>query len=80
MSNTSHLLSTSAHVTGCHADDSVLRPQQIFGPNGLLPISRSTFYAKVAAGELPPPIKLGPRISVWRKRDILSYIEKREQR
>ncbi|WP_376780321.1 helix-turn-helix transcriptional regulator [Paracoccus jeotgali] len=53
-----------------------MRPSQIIGPGVLLPISRSTFYAKVAAGELPQPHKLGARISVWRNSDIIAFIEK----
>lgn len=52
-----------------------LRLAQIIGPGGILPISRSGFYLKVKAGEIPPPLKLGPRISVWRERDILDFIE-----
>lgn len=58
----------------------VLRLKDIVGPTGLLPISKSTFYAKVAAGELPRPIKLGARISVWRRSDLLAFIEKGEGR
>lgn len=57
-------------------DDTFLRLSQIIGPSGLLPISRSTFYAKVKAGELPQPTKLGTRISVWRKSDIIAFIAK----
>lgn len=52
-----------------------LRLAQIIGPAGILPISRSGFYLKVKAGEIPPPLKLGPRISVWRESDILDFIE-----
>lgn len=58
----------------------VLRLKDIVGPTGLLPILKSTFYAKVAAGELPRPIKLGARISVWRRSDFLAFIEKGEDR
>ena len=52
-----------------------LRLAQIIGPNGILPISRSGFYLKVKAGEIPPPLKIGARISVWRESDILDFIE-----
>lgn len=58
--------------------DNFMRGAQIFGPGGYLPISRSTFYDKIKRGELPPPIKLGPRISCWRKSDITAFIEKME--
>ncbi|MRX49443.1 AlpA family phage regulatory protein [Paracoccus sp. S-4012] len=56
--------------------DRLLRLKEIIGPGGLLPVSRSTYYALVAAGELPKPIKLGARISAWRRADILAYIER----
>lgn len=51
------------------------RLSEIIGPNGILPISRSTFYAKIKAGEIPKPIKLGPRISAWRATDIYALID-----
>lgn len=57
------------------SDTMYLRLSQIIGHNGIIPISRSTFYAKVKAGELPAPTKLGPRISVWRRSDIIAFIE-----
>jgi predicted DNA-binding transcriptional regulator AlpA len=46
-----------------------LRLPQIIGPNGLLPIARSTFYGLVADGKMPKPVKLG-RISLWREKDL----------
>lgn len=59
-------------------DESFLRLKQIIGPNGLLPISRSTFYAKVQAGDLPRPLRIGARISLWRRSDLIAYIERAE--
>lgn len=56
----------------------VWRLRQIIGPHGPLPVSRSHFYALIAAGKIPKPIKLGARISVWRRSDILAYIERAE--
>jgi predicted DNA-binding transcriptional regulator AlpA len=53
----------------------LMRLSQIIGPDGILPFSRSTFYAKVKAGEIPQPIKLGARISAWRASDIYAVIE-----
>ncbi|MES0871273.1 helix-turn-helix transcriptional regulator [Pseudovibrio sp. SCP19] len=52
----------------------LIRIFEIIGPTGLLPISRSSFYGKIKAGEIPQPIKLGARISAWREADILAYI------
>lgn len=46
-----------------------LRLNQVVGPNALLPISRSSFYARIASGEFPQPIKIG-RSSLWSAEDI----------
>ena len=54
--------------------DVLLRLNQIIGDTGLLPVSRSTIYNMINSGELPKPIKLGPRISCWWKSDILAYV------
>lgn len=48
----------------------LLRLRDIVGPNGLLPIARSTWLAGVKDGRYPEPIMLGPRIPVWRYSDI----------
>ena len=42
----------------------------------ILKIGRSTVWAWVKSGRLPPPIKLGPRVSVWRASDIAAFIER----
>ncbi|MCV6574366.1 MAG: AlpA family phage regulatory protein [Cohaesibacter sp.] len=57
----------------------LMRLSAIVGPNGMLPISRSTFYARIRAGEIPQPIKLGPRISAWRESDIYALINQAEK-
>jgi prophage regulatory protein len=48
----------------------LVRLRYIVGPTGVLPISRSTFYAGIKAGRYPPPKRLGPRVSVWSKSEI----------
>lgn len=50
--------------------ESFVRLSYIVGDNGVLPISRSTWYAGIKAGIYPPPRRLGPRISVWSKAEI----------
>lgn len=40
----------------------------------LLPISKSTWWVRVKSGEYPQPVKLGPKITVWRVEDIRSLI------
>jgi prophage regulatory protein len=41
----------------------------------LMGISKSTLYLKIKKGEFPEPIKIGPRISAWYRRDIYEYID-----
>jgi prophage regulatory protein len=41
----------------------------------LYPVSRSTWWAGVKSGRFPAPVKLTPRTSAWRVRDIRALIE-----
>lgn len=56
-------------------DCKLLRLKQILAPDGPLPISRSTWWAGVRSGRYPQPMKLGPRTTVWRMRDIQALLE-----
>ncbi len=43
----------------------------------IIPVSKSTWWAGVKSGRYPRPIKLGPKITVWRIeaiRDLISLI------
>ncbi len=31
----------------------------------VIPLGKSTIYAKIAKGEFPPPIKISSRVSAW---------------
>ncbi len=42
----------------------------------LIPVGKSTWWAGVKAGRFPQPVKLGPRITVWRVEDIRALIER----
>ncbi len=42
----------------------------------LIPISKSAWWAGVAEGRYPSPVKLGPRMSAWRVEDIRELIAK----
>lgn len=53
----------------------MVRLRQILAPDGPIPVSRSTWWAGVRDGRFPKPIKLGPRITVWRADDIRALIE-----
>ena len=41
----------------------------------LIPNSRSTWWAGVAAGRFPQSLKLSPGVTVWRAEDIRALIE-----
>lgn len=48
----------------------LLRLKDILAPRGPIPVSKSTWWAGVKSGRFPAPVKLGPRITAWRKEDI----------
>ena len=56
-------------------DSGFVRLSSILAPSGPLPISRSSWWAGVASGRYPKPVKLGPRITAWRAEDILKLID-----
>lgn len=51
-----------------------VRLSQIIGPNGPIPVSRSSWWAGVKSGKYPPSLKLGPRTTVWRVDDIRALL------
>ena len=53
----------------------LLRLRQIIGPGNPIPVSKSTWWQGVKDGRFPKPIKLGPRVTVWRADDIRALIE-----
>ena len=44
------------------------------GIQGYIPVSKSSWWAGVAKGKYPQPIKLGPRTTCWRESDIVRII------
>jgi len=52
-----------------------LRLKSILAPAGPIPVSKSTWWVGVKDGRFPEPVKLGPRITVWRVEDIKALIE-----
>jgi prophage regulatory protein len=52
----------------------ILRRRQVEARTGL---KRSTIYAKVAAGEFPPPVRLGARAVGWVESEISEWLESR---
>ena len=55
-------------------------PQIIGNPKAIppipaiVPVCRSTWWAGVASGRYPKPVKLSPRVTVWKVEDIRHLI------
>ena len=59
-----------------------LRIKQIIGDRNakppipaIVPVGKSTWWKWVQEGKAPAPIKLGPRITVWRSEEVLQFVE-----
>ena len=44
------------------------------GEKGLIPISKSAWWNGVRSGKFPSPVKLGPRTTAWRAKDIAELL------
>lgn len=58
--------------TTTQAADGFLRLPQVLER---IPISRSGWWQGVKEGRFPQPVKLSPRVTVWRAADIQAYID-----
>lgn len=45
------------------------------GAPGLVPLSKSTIWRRVAAGTFPKPVKLSERVTAWRAEDIRAWLD-----
>lgn len=54
----------------------LLRLNAILFPNGPIPVSKSTWWAGVKDGRFPKPIKLSPRVTVWRETEVLALLDR----
>ena len=52
-----------------------LRLASILAPRGPIPVSKSTWWARVKSGRFPRPVKLGRGITAWRVEEIRALIE-----
>ena len=55
-----------------------VRLASILAPQGPIPVGRSTWWQGVKTGRFPQPVKLGPRTTVWKVKDIRELIETAE--
>ena len=59
-----------------------LRLKQIIGDKNssppiqaIIPISATSWWGGVKSGRYPEPVKLGPKTTVWKEKDIMNLIE-----
>jgi hypothetical protein len=45
------------------------------GTPGLVPLSKTTIWRRVAAGTFPKPIKLSERVTAWKAEDIRAWLD-----
>lgn len=70
-----------ANMVNTIKQDGFLRLKQIIGnPKAnppiqpIIPICASSWWAGVASGRFPKPIKLGPRTTAWRASEVLALV------
>ena len=51
-----------------------VRIGKIIAPDGVIPVSRASWWAGVASGRFPKSVKLGPNTTAWRVQDIRALI------
>ena len=51
-----------------------VRIGKIVAPDGVIPVSRATWWAGIKTGRFPQPVKLGPNTTAWRVQDIRALI------
>lgn len=61
---------------------SYLRLKQIVGDRNakppipaIVPVGKSTWWKWVQEGKAPAPIKLSPRVTVWRSEEVRRFVE-----
>jgi prophage regulatory protein len=40
----------------------------------IIPVSRTEWYRRLASGDAPQPVELGPRARAWRLSDVNDYL------
>jgi predicted DNA-binding transcriptional regulator AlpA len=65
-------MTDTSHPLGTLPETGFVRQSQLIP--AIFPFSAATLWRKVKAGTFPRPVKLGPRITVWRVEDIRASI------
>jgi predicted DNA-binding transcriptional regulator AlpA len=61
--------------------DGFIRQAELIGKPGrpgLIPFSAATLWRKVADKSFPAPVKLGERMTAWRRADVHAWMRARE--
>lgn len=81
MFNTANDGRTRKNMASTLPAEGFLRLPQIIGNSksvppipALIPVKKSCWWAGVKSGRFPQPVKLGPRVTVWRVEDIRNLI------
>lgn len=64
------MLHKNGHAFAELPNTGFVRLPDIIKPNGPIPVGKSTWWAGVKDGRFPKPVKLGPKLTVWRVDDI----------
>lgn len=64
-------MSTTPTSNAVLPETGFLRQPQVLA---FVPISKSTLWRRITAGTFPAPLKLSPRVTVWRVEDVRYWI------
>jgi prophage regulatory protein len=65
-------MSTDTHAPAASRGERLLRLPAVLDR---VPVSRSTWYAGIASGKFPAPVKLGERVAAWRESEVNALID-----
>lgn len=64
-------VASTSHSVRALPETGFLRQPQVLA---FVPISKSTLWRRIQARTFPKPLKLSPRVTVWRAEDIRKWI------
>lgn len=53
-----------------------VRLRSIIAPHGVIPVSKSTWYAGIKSGRFPAPVRLSCRVSAWKVHEIQEIVDR----